>query len=65
MTIGETDDNNVEITAGINDGDQIITSNTSTLQDGNEVDAVVKQDSDTTDSTSDKQDGGADDTASK
>ncbi|EHI98607.1 efflux transporter, RND family, MFP subunit [Clostridium sp. DL-VIII] len=65
VTIGETDDNSVEITSGINDGDQIITSNTSTLQDGNEVDAVVKQDSDTTDDTSAKQDGGAEDTASK
>ncbi len=53
VAIGETNDNNVEITSGINDGDQIITSNISTLQDGDEVDAVAKQD------------GGAEDTASK
>jgi len=40
VTIGKTDENNVEITSGINDGDQIICTNTSTLQDGNEVEAV-------------------------
>ena len=53
IVIGQTDENNVEITSGIKDGDQIICTNTSTLQDGDEVDAV------------DKQDGGAEDTASK
>jgi multidrug efflux pump subunit AcrA (membrane-fusion protein) len=53
VTIGDTDSNNVEITSGVKDGDQIITSNTSTLQDGDEVDAVAKQDD------------GAQDTASK
>ena len=47
VAIGETNDNNVEITSGINDGDQIITSNISTLQDGDEIDAVVKQDDST------------------
>jgi RND family efflux transporter, MFP subunit len=52
VTIGETNGNNVEITSGIKDGDQIICSNTSTLQDGSEVDAVVKQDDSTEDTTS-------------
>ena len=40
VTIGETDENNVEITSGINDGDEIICTNTSTLQDGAEVEAI-------------------------
>ncbi|EKQ52216.1 MULTISPECIES: efflux RND transporter periplasmic adaptor subunit [unclassified Clostridium] len=53
VTIGETNDNNVEITSGIKNGDQIICTNTSTLQDGDSIDAVSKQD------------GGAEDTASK
>jgi multidrug efflux pump subunit AcrA (membrane-fusion protein) len=52
VTIGETNGNNVEMTSGIKDGDQIICSNTSTLQDGSEVDAVVKQDDSTEDTTS-------------
>ena len=42
VTIGETDENNVEITSGIKDGDQIICTNTSTLQDGNEIEVVSK-----------------------
>ena len=63
VIIGQTDENNVEITSGIKDGDQIICTNTSTLQDGDEVDAVAK-DSGTDDETT-KQDGGAEDTASK
>jgi len=42
VTIGATDENNVEITSGINDGDGIIFTNTSTLQDGNEVETVLK-----------------------
>ncbi|WP_297422432.1 efflux RND transporter periplasmic adaptor subunit [Clostridium sp.] len=53
VTIGETNDNNVEITSGVKNGDQIIVTNTSTLQDGDAIDAVSKQD------------GGAEDTASK
>ena len=53
VIIGQTDENNVEITSGIKDGDQIIYTNTSTIQDGDEVDAVAKQD------------GGAEDTTSK
>jgi RND family efflux transporter MFP subunit len=40
VTIGETNENNVEITSGIKDGDEIICTNTSTLQDGAEVEAV-------------------------
>jgi multidrug efflux pump subunit AcrA (membrane-fusion protein) len=64
VVIGQTDENNVEITSGIKDGDQIICTNTSTLQDGDEVDAVAKQDSGTDDKDT-KQDGGAEDTASK
>jgi multidrug efflux pump subunit AcrA (membrane-fusion protein) len=63
VIIGQTDENNVEITSGIKDGDQIICTNTSTLQDGDEVDVVAK-DSGTDDETT-KQDGGAEDTASK
>ncbi|MDR3594661.1 efflux RND transporter periplasmic adaptor subunit [Clostridium sp.] len=53
VTIGETDNNNVEVTSGVKDGDQIICSNTSTLQDGDAIDVVIKQD------------GGAEDAASK
>lgn len=43
VTIGETDENNVEITSGIKNGDIIICSNTSTLQDGDEIDAVFNE----------------------
>jgi multidrug efflux pump subunit AcrA (membrane-fusion protein) len=63
VIIGQTDENNVEITSGIKDGDQIICTNTSTLQDGDEVDVVAK-DSGTDDETT-KQDGGAEDIATK
>ena len=42
VAIGETDENNVEITSGIKDGDGVIVTNTSTLQDGDEVEAVSK-----------------------
>lgn len=52
VTIGETDQNNVEITSGLKDGDQIICTNTSTLQDGDAVDAVVKEDSSAQDTAS-------------
>jgi RND family efflux transporter, MFP subunit len=37
VTIGDTDENNVQITSGIKDGDQVICTNTSTLQEGNEI----------------------------
>ena len=53
VTIGETNGNNMEITSGVQAGDQVICSNTSTLQDGDAIDVVTKQD------------GGAEDTASK
>lgn len=52
VTIGETDKNNVEITSGINNGDQIICTNTSTLQDGNEVEAVSDENSNEAEETS-------------
>ncbi len=42
VTIGETNKNDIEITSGIKDGDQIICSNLSTLQDGSAIDAVSK-----------------------
>ena len=42
VTIGETNKNDIEITSGIKDGDQIICSNLSTLQDGNAIDVVSK-----------------------
>lgn len=56
VTIGETDENNVEIVSGLQDGDEVICTNTSTLQDGTEIDAVYKQDSDIEDTVS-EQDG--------
>ncbi len=56
VTIGETDENNVEITSGIKDGDQIICSNTSTLQDGNKVEVVSNEDSNSSEETSAKND---------
>lgn len=37
VTIGDTDKNNVQITTGIKDGDQVICTNTSTLQDGDQI----------------------------
>lgn len=40
VKIGETDDNNVEIDDGVKDGDQIICSNTGTLQDGDTIDVT-------------------------
>ena len=53
ITIGETDENNVEITSGVKDGDIVICSNTGLLQDGNEIEVTSKQD------------GGSEDTANK
>lgn len=52
VTIGETDENNVEITSGIQDGDIVIVSNTSTLLDGNEVEAISNDNSNLTEGTS-------------
>lgn len=54
VTIGETDANSVEITSGIQDGDAVICSNTSTLIDGNEVEAVSNDDNNSTEETSDQ-----------
>jgi multidrug efflux pump subunit AcrA (membrane-fusion protein) len=42
VTIGETNKNDIEITSGIKEGDQIICSNLSTLQNGSAIDAVSK-----------------------
>jgi RND family efflux transporter MFP subunit len=53
ITIGETYENNVEITSGVKDGDMVICSNTGSLQDGNEIEVTSKQD------------GGSEDTANK
>jgi len=44
VTIGETNGNNIEITSGVQAGDAVICSNTSTLQDGDAIDVVMKQD---------------------
>lgn len=41
VNIGETYDNNVEISSGIKDGDQIICTNTGTLQEGDEIDVTA------------------------
>jgi multidrug efflux pump subunit AcrA (membrane-fusion protein) len=40
VTIGETDENSVEITSGIEDGDQVICTNTGSLQDGDAIEVV-------------------------
>jgi RND family efflux transporter MFP subunit len=45
VTIGETKENNVEIISGIKDGDQVVCSNVSTLQDGDAVEAVSSENS--------------------
>jgi len=42
VTIGETNKNDGEIKSGVQAGDQVICSNTSSLQDGNAVEAVSK-----------------------
>lgn len=52
VTIGETEENNVEITSGIEDGNEIICTNTSTLQDGDEVEAVSNENSNGAEETS-------------
>lgn len=45
VTIGDTDGNNVQIKSGIKDGDQVIFTNTSTIQDGNEIEINSTEDS--------------------
>jgi RND family efflux transporter MFP subunit len=45
VKIGGTDGNNVQITSGIKDGDQVICTNTSTIQDGNEIEINSTEDS--------------------
>jgi len=52
VTIGETDENNVQITSGIKDGDEIICTNTGTLQDGNEIEVVSNENSNSTEAVS-------------
>ncbi|EKQ53615.1 MULTISPECIES: efflux RND transporter periplasmic adaptor subunit [unclassified Clostridium] len=64
VTIGETSDNNVEVTSGVKSGDQIICTNTSTLQDGDEINVVAKQ-NDSGQNATDKKDNSSEDTASK
>ncbi|WP_315067730.1 efflux RND transporter periplasmic adaptor subunit [uncultured Clostridium sp.] len=44
VTIGKTDENNVEITDGIKDGEQVICTNTATLHDGDEIEVVSSED---------------------
>lgn len=56
VTIGETDENNVEITSGIQNGEQVICSNTGSLQDGDEIDVVSSENSNSIEETS-KQNG--------
>lgn len=52
VTIGETNQNDIEIKTGVQAGDQIICSNLSTLQDGSQIDAVTKQDDSAKDTVS-------------
>jgi len=52
VTIGDTDENNVQITTGIKEGDQVICSNTSTLQEGNEIEISSKQNGDNAEAAS-------------
>ena len=52
VTIGETTGNNVEITSGVQAGDSVICTNTSTLQDGDTIDVVTKQDNGAEDAAS-------------
>lgn len=44
VTIGKTDENNVEITDAIKDGDQVVCTNTATLHDGDEIEVVSSED---------------------
>lgn len=52
VTIGETNGNNVEVTSGVQAGDKVICTNTSTLQDGDAIEVVEKQDSTAEDTAS-------------
>lgn len=54
ITIGKTDENNVEIASGIKDGDQIICTNTSTLQDGDVIDVISSDNSSSPETTSEQ-----------
>ena len=64
VTIGDTDENNVQITSGIKDGDQVICTNTSTLQDGDEIEIASNEDNTSKEDTS-KQNGDNAEAASK
>lgn len=64
VTIGDTDDNNVEIASGIKDGDKIICSNTGTLQDGDAID-ITSSESDNSSDTNTKQNGASAEEVSK
>ena len=64
VTIGETDENNVEIKSGIKGGDQIVCTSVSTLQDSNEIDVVSNESNNLTEATS-KQTGDSTETVSK
>lgn len=44
VKIGKTDENNVEITEGISDGEQVICTNIATLHDGDEIEVVSSED---------------------
>jgi RND family efflux transporter MFP subunit len=59
VTIGDTEQNNVQITSGIKDGDQVICTNTSNLQDGDEIEISLSEDN------TSKQNGDNAETASK
>jgi len=52
VTIGETNENNVEIKSGIKDGDEIICSNVSKLQEGDTVEAVSSEKTNSTEAVS-------------
>lgn len=54
VKIGETDDNNVEIDDGVKDGDQIICSNTGTLQDGDTIDVTSSASDNSSDTNAEK-----------
>ncbi|WP_017209222.1 efflux RND transporter periplasmic adaptor subunit [Clostridium beijerinckii] len=53
VTVGQTDENNVEITEGMKEGDQVIWTNTATLHDGDEIE-VVSSENNSEEETTDK-----------
>ncbi len=53
VTVGQTDENNVEITEGMKEGDQVICTNTATLHDGDEIE-VVSSENNSEEETTDK-----------